>query len=396
MTDAHERHKRYARPNYSHLEVPPPVQFKEVMHSQRRRLPGLRNGVAVAVLLCSANALAQGAGATPIIDTPIVDLSIGGGSEAGLIGVNLNPDVFGITDLIAPSADGSDPTTTPVNACEGIACGDNTELNSVELPGLLLLDTTQASNASCTDTDDDGICDGNDNCLGTAPGTAVLANGCGLSKDAPIVLSGVNFGPASSSLSPAGRSYLDEVVALIRELPQAKLIIEGHTDSQGSEADNLALSLRRAEAVYNYLTQAGVPKGKLAYRGLGEAFPLTPAVGPDGQRNDDADRINRRIELKLADDAEFNNVIAEMKAREQARQRELARREAARRQAESKQAQQQKKVEAAEQAYSEMLEFLDDTGSAEKSEQETAAPDSSEVSDESVPEYNIELVYPDQ
>lgn len=309
------------------------------------------------------------------------------------LGGNPTPDVFGITDLIAPS----ESTSPSFNSnCGGVACGDDSDLSIVKLPGLTL-DKTNPETQPCTDTDADGICDGNDYCLGTPANAAVLANGCGLGPGVPIVLSGVNFSPASATLSPPARAYLDEVVALIRELESPRLIIEGHTDDDGTEADNLALSIQRAESVFNYLVKAGIEKSLLAYRGRGETQALTPNRSANGQRNPDAQRINRRIELKLAEQDEFDAVRSEMQARE-TENRLVAERAARERQlSESREHEAQEKAQAAQQGYTEVLEFLSETGGADVSEQDsTSEPNDSQGRNDSEPEYTLEVIQPDQ
>lgn len=401
MTGAYRPDTRYARAIQRHLEVALKVPVVRYPLMNIRPI-GRRCCLAALLLMQAALSLAQDLPLDipllpnePLISvsTPIADFTVGGDS-GGLNGVNLTPDVFGITDLLAPGESGEPGFS---NNCEGVACGDS-EISIIELPGLSL-NKANPSSQNCTDTDKDGICDENDECLGTPLGIAVLASGCGLSPNAPIILSGVNFSPNSTALSRSARAYLDEVVALIRELSSPLLIIEGHTDSQGSEADNLTLSLSRAESVFNYLTKSGVPKEKLAYRGLGEAYPLTSSRRPDGQSVTEAERINRRIELKLADTDEFEQVRAEMQAREDAIRLAQERAARERKLRESEKLRKQEKVEAAEQGYSEVLEFLEQTGSAQSpaSSQQSESNVSSEASgDESYPEYKIEFVDPDE
>ncbi len=108
-----------------------------------------------------------------------------------------------------------------------------------------------------------------------------------------ITLSGeVLFQSGKSELLPAAQAKLAEVAtALTQENPTSNIVVEGHTDSQGSPDFNLALSRRRAEAVAAYLVTSGVAKDRIASQGIGEARPIADNQSPEGRAN------NRRVEL---------------------------------------------------------------------------------------------------
>jgi OOP family OmpA-OmpF porin len=113
------------------------------------------------------------------------------------------------------------------------------------------------------DTDGDGIYDGLDRCPGTPRGTKVDATGCPLpeTKAAPIfepgktalVLEGINFEVNKAALTPDSAAVLDKVAASLRDWPEVRVEVGGHTDSDGSTAYNFKLSQRRADAVMQYL-----------------------------------------------------------------------------------------------------------------------------------------------
>jgi outer membrane protein OmpA-like peptidoglycan-associated protein len=75
------------------------------------------------------------------------------------------------------------------------------------------------------------------------------------------------------------------------------LIVEGHTDSQGSESYNQDLSQRRADAVRDYLVQKGYPADHIQARGKGEGSPIADNASPEGRAN------NRRVEIVIERDA---------------------------------------------------------------------------------------------
>jgi OOP family OmpA-OmpF porin len=110
-----------------------------------------------------------------------------------------------------------------------------------------------------------------------------------------LVLRGVYFDSGSAEIDPASAVVLDVAAAQIRERPDLRVTIEGHTDSEGAEAYNEALSLRRAEVVRRYLVRKGVPAEGLAAHGLGESEPVAPNETADGRAR------NRRVELEVVE-----------------------------------------------------------------------------------------------
>lgn len=107
-----------------------------------------------------------------------------------------------------------------------------------------------------------------------------------------IVLQGPNFGFDSAELTPEAMAVLDDQVALLRDEPDAKVEIGGHTDSIGAEEYNLDLSERRAKAVMEYLVSKGISPENLTAVGYGAAFPIAPNQTTEGRAE------NRRVELK--------------------------------------------------------------------------------------------------
>jgi outer membrane protein OmpA-like peptidoglycan-associated protein len=111
-----------------------------------------------------------------------------------------------------------------------------------------------------------------------------------------ITLSGeVLFRSGKADLLPAAQAKLSEVAnALTQQAPDATIVVEGHTDTQGSEAINLELSTRRAEVVRKYLTGHGVAADRVRAEGLGFSRPLGDNKTAEGRAN------NRRVEIVVA------------------------------------------------------------------------------------------------
>lgn len=101
------------------------------------------------------------------------------------------------------------------------------------------------------------------------------------------------FESGSAQLTATDRESLAEVASALAEFPAVVLEVGGHTDSQGDAAANLALSLRRAEAVVAALREFGVTN-ELSPGGYGE---LRPRREPETTAEDRA--LNRRIEFRL-------------------------------------------------------------------------------------------------
>ncbi len=103
----------------------------------------------------------------------------------------------------------------------------------------------------------------------------------------------VRFGPGKAVLLPENHALLAQVVdAMVRHGIQ-RMRVEGHTDSQGDPEVNLALSKERAQAVAEYLVQAGIDASRLEVEGYGDARPIAPNLTPMGRE------LNRRVEFVI-------------------------------------------------------------------------------------------------
>ncbi|KGX18110.1 OmpA family protein [Burkholderia pseudomallei] len=84
----------------------------------------------------------------------------------------------------------------------------------------------------------------------------------------------------SAELTPEGQSAISELAGRVKALPLYRLTVTGYTDRIGTDAYNLTLSQRRAEAVARALTTAGVVAGRVETHGLGKAAPIADCPGP--------------------------------------------------------------------------------------------------------------------
>ncbi len=111
---------------------------------------------------------------------------------------------------------------------------------------------------------------------------------------------GVLFRSAQSTLLSSAQVKLNQVTDALLAIRARNLIVEGHTDSQGSESYNQGLSERRAEAVRDYLVQRGYPADRIQSRGKGKGSPIADNASPEGRAN------NRRVEIVVERLQAFN------------------------------------------------------------------------------------------
>jgi outer membrane protein OmpA-like peptidoglycan-associated protein len=113
------------------------------------------------------------------------------------------------------------------------------------------------------------------------------------SRGMVITLSGnVLFASGKSELLGSAQAKLSEVAqALTQTDPDAAIVVEGHTDSQGSATFNQELSTHRAEAVRDYLASHGVAQDRIRAEGRGFSSPLADNKTAEGRAN------NRRVEI---------------------------------------------------------------------------------------------------
>lgn len=108
-----------------------------------------------------------------------------------------------------------------------------------------------------------------------------------------IVLRGVNFDFDRATIRSDARPVLNEAVATLQREGTISIVAEGHTDSRGTDAYNENLSLRRANAVRDYLVKGGISPSRISIEGYGESRPVATNDTDDGRAQ------NRRVELRV-------------------------------------------------------------------------------------------------
>lgn len=117
--------------------------------------------------------------------------------------------------------------------------------------------------------------------------------------------SGLLFDVDGSELRDVSRENLAKLAGILNKYPDTNILIEGHTDSTGSDEYNLALSDRRAEAVSLYLTQTNVSSGRFSKTGYGEAQPIATNDTLEGRQQ------NRRVDIAIMANDKLKKVAQE-------------------------------------------------------------------------------------
>lgn len=105
----------------------------------------------------------------------------------------------------------------------------------------------------------------------------------------------IYFKSSSDQLKVESYQPLNEIAEVMRDYPDSRFKIEGHTDSRGNDNYNLELSKKRSKSVYNYLTNESVASNRLSSRGYGETRPIASNETEGGRRK------NRRVEINFID-----------------------------------------------------------------------------------------------
>lgn len=103
----------------------------------------------------------------------------------------------------------------------------------------------------------------------------------------------VTFDVDSDVVLPGLYNELDRIAQILIKYPQTTIVVEGHTDSTGSDAYNQGLSERRALSVQRLLVDRGVAPARISTVGYGETRPVATNDTPEGRQ------MNRRVEIRV-------------------------------------------------------------------------------------------------
>jgi len=97
----------------------------------------------------------------------------------------------------------------------------------------------------------------------------------------------------SAALRADARQSVDELAKVLQDYDKTAVVVQGHTDAQGTDSYNQNLSERRATSVKSYLEGSGVDRDRIAVQGLGEQYPVASNDSEGGRQQ------NRRVEVLL-------------------------------------------------------------------------------------------------
>ena len=221
--------------------------------------------------------------------------------------------VFGIDSIHAESSGGPDlsaytgisyffgqaskkPKPAPVPVVAAPQDSDNDGVINVNDQCPTTPANTPVDSRGCElDSDNDGVVDSKDKCLSTPAGAKVDENGCRivLKEDVSIRLN-VQFANNSNEVTDAYRDEIAKVADFMRQYPDTKVVIEGHTDSRGAASYNQSLSQKRATAVMEYLISSfSVATDRVSAVGKGESSPIADNNTAEGRA------ANRRVQAEI-------------------------------------------------------------------------------------------------
>ena len=105
--------------------------------------------------------------------------------------------------------------------------------------------------------------------------------------------SGILFDVNKADLQPAAQTNLTNLATILAKYEDTDILIEGHTDSDGSDEHNLGLSERRAGSVRTYLSASGISMPRMTTMGYGEGQPIADNETASGKA------MNRRVEIAI-------------------------------------------------------------------------------------------------
>lgn len=152
------------------------------------------------------------------------------------------------------------------------------------------------------DSDRDGVYDGLDKCPDTPAGARVWKDGCPMTEAQQEFLdtgvfstTEIVFETGKADIKPQSEEVLGKIGAFLAAHNEIKVEVGGHTDSQGSEANNQTLSEQRATAIEQYLLVKfpAIQRDQLTSKGYGESTPVASNDTAEGRAK------NRRVEFKL-------------------------------------------------------------------------------------------------
>ena len=216
------------------------------------------------------------------------------------------PNTPGLAEFAGCPDTDADGVADPQDACPTVAglasmngCPDADGDGVTDADDACADQSGDKANKGCPwpDSDNDGVLDKDDECPAVVG--AVANKGCPeipqltieIMKDLNDMSKTILFDTAKSTISSDSKSGLQNIVNIMNEYSNAAFVITGHTDNVGSNSSNMKLSLKRANAIKDYLISQGLSSGRLSVVGSGESAPIASNNTRAGRKE------NRRVEI---------------------------------------------------------------------------------------------------
>lgn len=109
----------------------------------------------------------------------------------------------------------------------------------------------------------------------------------------------ISFEDGDATLDERAHAAIESLLATPAAAGESRIVIRGHSDSKGSDRQNLLASKKRADAVRDYLVERGIAESRITVIALGENRPAAPNATPDGADFEEGRRKNRRAEIEI-------------------------------------------------------------------------------------------------
>lgn len=109
----------------------------------------------------------------------------------------------------------------------------------------------------------------------------------------------IGFPEGGATLDAAALAAIDALARRADLADMGPIVLRGHSDAIGSDAANLRVSQRRAEAVRDRLVERGIAEARISIIALGERRPVAPNADRDGGADEAGQRSNRRVEIEV-------------------------------------------------------------------------------------------------
>ena len=108
-----------------------------------------------------------------------------------------------------------------------------------------------------------------------------------------LTIPNLQFEPDSAMLVKGEYSRIDDIYEILKMVPQAQILIEGHTAKTGNDKGEMNLSVERAKSIAQELVKRGIKEGRLICKGSGSTKPIADNSTAEGKK------INRRVEITI-------------------------------------------------------------------------------------------------